>query len=85
MAGDRGASAKPLGDNPSRTDLVRACHEIVDAASSLLLNLNHLERSDVDRAGAFADARSSVDRIATLARAVRQAIEYRTWRDVGPT
>jgi hypothetical protein len=52
--------------------LSRACHEIIDAASALMLNVDYLADGDEEgRRGAVRDARTSVERIVKIAKALR--------------
>ena len=75
----RGVGAGPW-NRTSEADLVGACHDIVNAASSLLINLESLARSDSDQA-VVEDSRRSIRVVADLALAIRRAIEAGTLRD----
>jgi hypothetical protein len=76
MGGEDKGRASVLGDDPSRADLARACHEIIGAASSLILNVEFLAKiTDPAQQEAVDDSRRSIDVIVALARAIRQAIE----------
>lgn len=65
-----------LGDNPSREDLARACHDIIGAASVLVINFEFLaQTANAEHQGAVIDSRRSIERIVALARALRRAME----------
>ena len=53
------ACARALDDRPSEADLVGACRAIVNAASSLLINLERLASKDSDPA-VVEDSRESI-------------------------
>jgi hypothetical protein len=68
-------AASPLGDAQA---LCRACHEMVDAASALILNVEFLaEATEGRKQQAAEDARHSVDRIVKVAKALRDAAASR--------
>jgi hypothetical protein len=52
--------------------LVKQCHAILEAASSLLVNVEYLANNDAaDREAAVADARSSIERISQIVRGLQ--------------
>jgi hypothetical protein len=64
-------AASPSGEAQA---LCRACHEIVDAASALILNVEFLaEAAEGPRQQAADDARLSVERIVKVAKRLRDA------------
>ena len=53
--------------------LARDCHEIIDAASALIVNVEFMARDgEPSRVAAAEDARQSVHRIVRIARAMRK-------------
>jgi hypothetical protein len=65
-------SGRDAGPSPS---LCQACHDLIDAASSLMLNVDYLAQGGEDSKllGAATDARLSVERIVEIANALRAA------------
>jgi hypothetical protein len=62
----------PRESSPAPEAVFRACHEIIDAASALLVNLELLAGgSDPAHDYVVADARASIERIVKLARSLR--------------
>jgi hypothetical protein len=68
-------AASPLGETQA---VCRACHEIVDAASALILNVEFLaEAAEGTKRQAAEDARQSVERIVKVAKTLRDAAASR--------
>lgn len=65
-----------VGAKPTQAELSLALHRIVDAASALIANVDHLARhAPAEDQQTVEDCRESIDLIARLARAVRAALE----------
>jgi hypothetical protein len=66
------------------SDLGSACHAILDAAATLLINLDYLSRgADGEKRAAVADALSAVDRIVAIARTIHPPSPPSPPRDPG--
>jgi hypothetical protein len=73
MMGGSGSKGGHSGDE--RVDVARSCHEIIDAASSLVVNLEILAGKNAANLQILEDARQSIERIVSLARAIQGAPE----------
>src|SRR5579862_8530719 len=69
----RVTTPEPSGPTPSEGTL-RACREIIDAASALALDVEYLARygDDERKSTAAGDARTSIERIVELAERIRK-------------
>lgn len=67
-----------MASKPTEAELALALHKIVDAASALFTNVEHLARHvPAEDQQTVADCRESIELIARLAREVRAGIEGR--------
>lgn len=65
-----------MASKPTEEELSLALHRVIDAASALYANVDHLARHvPPEDQQIVADCRESIDLIARLARAVRASIE----------
>jgi hypothetical protein len=71
-SGEREKLAVDESSHLAPAELVKHCHAILEAASSLLLNLEYLADDDAtDRGAAVADARNSIERISQIVRSLQ--------------
>lgn len=63
-----------MAEGMTKEEVARACHEIVDAASALMVDVDFLLSAPVEQRQPAADnARESIARIVRLANAIRAA------------
>jgi hypothetical protein len=63
-----------MGEKLSASEMSRACHGIIDAASALIANVEFLAGACGQQAEAIEDARRSITRIVALAKEVRESV-----------
>lgn len=78
-----GSGGKGGHSSDERVDVARNCHEIIDAASSLVINLEILAGKNASDLQMVEDARRSIERIVSLARAIQVAAQTQPLSDRG--
>jgi hypothetical protein len=85
MGGHGGSGGKGGVAANERVDVAQACHEIIDAVSSLVINLEFLANKNKADQQIVDDVRKSIDRVVELARAIQSAVETKPSGSSEPT
>jgi hypothetical protein len=85
MGGHGGSRGKGGVAGNERVDVAHACHEIIDAVSSLVINLEFLANKNKADQQIVDDVRKSIDRVVELARAIQNAVESKPSGSSEPT